>query len=348
MPLNSIPATTSVDGYAAKIAAAAGKGWVDVGFWGGVVPGNTDQIDGLLAAGCLGFKCFLTPSGVEEFANVSESDLREAIPMLARAGATLLAHAELPAFLMECQGDARSYRTYMESRPAAAENFAVELLIRLCRTTGCRVHVVHLASSEAVEMLRAARAEGLAITVETCPHYIYFDAEQIPDGATEFKCAPPIRDGANREALWEALRKGVIDLIATDHSPCPPEMKRKDTGDFFAAWGGIASLQLGLSVVWTEARRRGFGIEQVARWMSAAPAKLAGLESKGAIAAGRDADLVLFDPDEEFVVDPGSLQHRHKLTPYAGRRLTGVVKRTWLRGQPVRLDGAPLGRLLKR
>jgi allantoinase len=346
MPLNSIPATTSIDGHAAKVAAAAGKCWVDVGFWGGVVPGNTNQIEGLLAAGCMGFKCFLAPSGVDEFANVSESDLREAMPVLARTGATLLAHAELPAFLVDRQGDARSYRTYMESRPAAAENFAIELLIRLCRTTGCRVHVVHLASSEAVEMLRAARAEGLPITVETCPHYLYFDAEQIPDGATEYKCAPPIRDSANREALWEALREGVFDLIATDHSPCPPEMKRKDTGDFFAAWGGIASLQLGLSVVWTEARRRGFGIGDVIRWMSAAPAKLAGLDSKGAIEAGRDADLVLFDPDQEFVVDPGSLQHRHKLTPYAGHRLTGVVKRTWLRGQPVQLDGAPLGRLL--
>jgi allantoinase len=346
MPLNSIPATTSVDGYAAKVAAAAGKCWVDVGFWGGVVPGNTNQIKGLLAAGCLGFKCFLTPSGVEEFENVSESDLREAMPVLS---ATLLAHAELPAFLREGDGDVRRYRTYMESRPAASENAAIGLLIQLSRETRCRVHVVHLASSEAVEMLRAARAEGLPITVETCPHYLYFDAKQIPDGATEYKCAPPIRDDANREALWEALREGVIDLIATDHSPCPPEMKRKDTGNFFAAWGGIASLQLGLSVIWTEARRRGFGIGDVIQWMSAAPAKLAGLRGrKGAIEAGCDADLVLFDPDEEFVVDPGSLQHRHKLTPYAGRRLTGVVKRTWLRGQPVQLDGAPLGRLLKR
>jgi allantoinase len=199
-----------------------------------------------------------------------------------------------------------------------------------------------------VEMLRAARAEGLPITVETCPHYLCFDAEQIPDGATEYKCAPPIRGHANREALWEALREGVIDLIATDHSPCPPEMKRKDTGDFFEAWGGIASLELGLSVVWTEARRRGFGISQVIQWMSTAPAKLAGLDSKGAIHAGCDADLALFDPDEEFVVDPSSLRHRHKLTPYAGHKLTGVVKRTWLRGQPIQLDGAPLGRLLKR
>jgi allantoinase len=348
MPLNSIPPTTSVDGYAAKVAAAAGKCWVDVGFWGGVVPGNAKQIEGLLAAGCLGFKCFLAPSGVEEFENVSEADLREAMLVIAGAGATLLAHAELPAFLMEGHGDPRRYKTYMESRPGAAENFAIELLIRLCRTTGCRVHVVHLASSEAVAMLRVARAEGLPITVETCPHYLCFDAGQISDGGTEFKCAPPIRDGANREALWEALHEGVIDLIATDHSPCPPEMKRKDTGDFFAAWGGIASLQLGLSVVWTEARQRGFGIDRVVKWMSTAPAELAGLRRKGAIRTACDADLVLFDPDEEFVVDPDLLQHRHKLTPYAGRRLAGVVKRTWLRGHPVELDGEPRGRLLKR
>ncbi|MDP8981278.1 MAG: allantoinase AllB [Acidobacteriota bacterium] len=349
MPLNSIPATTSLEGYAAKVKAAAGKCWVDVGFWGGVVPGNSDQLEGLLAAGCLGFKCFLAPSGVEEFANVSEHDLREAMPVLARAGAALLAHAELPAFLMEPRGDPRCYTTYLESRPAAAENFAIELLIGLCRTTGCRIHVVHLASSEAVEMLRAARGEGLPITVETCPQYLYFAAEEIPDAATEFKCAPPIRNAANRDALWEALRAGVIDLIATDHSPCPPEMKRRDTGDFFAAWGGIASLQLGLPAVWTEARRRGFGIEHVSKWMSAAPARLAGLEGrKGAIEAGCDADVVLFDPDAESTVDPGELLHRHKLTPYAGRKLTGKVRKTWLRAHRVQVDGAPQGRLLTR
>jgi allantoinase len=349
MPLNSIPATTSPAAYLAKVQAAQGQCRVDVGFWGGVVPGNAGSIADMLDAGCLGFKCFLMPSGVPEFEHVEERDLRCAMPEIARRGAVLLAHAELPAFLRPVEGDVRCYANYLHSRPPAAENRAIELLIRLCRDTGCRIHIVHLSSAEALPVLKSARADGLPVTVETCPHYLTFDAGGITDGATEFKCAPPIRDAGNREALWDALREGVIDLVATDHSPCPPEMKRSDTGDFSAAWGGIASLQLGFAAVWTEARRRGFGIEQVARWMSAAPAKLAGLaHRKGAIRPGCDADLVLWEPAEEFVVDPAALHHRHKLTPYAGRRLAGVVKRTYLRGQPIELDQAPRGTILMR
>ena len=349
MPLNSIPATTSAAAYQEKIAAAEGKCSVDVGFWGGVVPGNAPEITPLLEAGCFGFKCFLTPSGVEEFARVQKRDLQQVMPAIARAGAVLLAHAELPEFLSSASDEPRKYSSYLNSRPPAAENFAIELLVRLCRDTGCRVHIVHLSSAEALGILQAARAQGLPITVETCPHYLFFAAEEIPDGDTEFKCAPPIRDAANREALWQGLRDGIIDMIATDHSPCPPEMKRKDTGDFFASWGGIASLQFGFSSVWTAARERGFHIDDVVRWMAAAPAKLAGLSKrKGSIAPGCDADILIVDPGEEFTVKPVAIHHRHKLTPYAGRKLRGVVKKTYLRGRPVRFDEQPRGSILRQ
>ena len=349
MPLNSIPATTSAAAYQEKIAAAEGKCFVDVGFWGGVVPGNTREIKPLLHAGCFGFKCFLTPSGVDEFAHVQKRDLQEAMPAIARATAVLLAHAELPEFLSSIADEPRNYANYLHSRPPAAENFAVELLVRLCRDTGCRVHIVHLSSAEALGILQATRAQGLPITVETCPHYLVFMADDIPEGATEFKCAPPIRDAANREALWQGLRDGIIDMIATDHSPCPPGMKRKDTADFFAAWGGIASLQFGFSVVWTAARERGFHLQDVVRWMAAAPARLAGLSRrKGVIAPGCDADILFVDPDEEFTVKPEAIHHRHKLTPYAGRKLRGVVKKTYLRGRPVRFDEAPRGTILRQ
>ena len=349
MPLNSIPATTSAAAYQEKIAAAEGKCFVDLGFWGGVVPGNTREIRPLLDAGCYGFKCFLTPSGVEEFQHVERHDLQEAMPALARAGAVLLAHAELPEFLASASGDARKYTTYLASRPPACENFAIELLVRLCRDTGCRVHIVHLSSAEALGILQSARVQGLPVTVETCPHYLVFTSEEIPEGSTEFKCAPPIRDSTNREALWQGLRDGIIDLIATDHSPCPPEMKRKDTGDFFAAWGGIASLQFGFPAVWTEARERGFQLDDVVRWMASAPARLAGLSKrKGEIAPGCDADILIVDPDEEFTVKREAIHHRHKLTPYTGRKLRGVVKKTYLRGRLLHLDGEPCGTILRQ
>jgi allantoinase len=358
MPLNSVPATTTREGLRTKLEAAQEKLWVDVGFWGGVVPGNTSELAGLLAEGVLGFKAFLTPSGVEEFQHVEEADLRAALPVLAGHGAVLLAHAELPGPIDAAAGiweggSPAEYARYLRSRPDAAEVAAVELLSRLCRETGCRLHIVHVSSAEALPILRRARQEGLAVTAETCPHYLTFAAEEIPDGAVAFKCAPPIRSRENRERLWEALREGTIDLVATDHSPCPPEMKKIEAGDFREAWGGISSLQLALPAVWTAARERGFTIADLAGWMCAAPARLAGLEGrKGAIAPGYDADLVIWDPEASFAVDAERLEHRHKLTPYAGRILHGVVRRTLLRGETIYDDGQfsvrPSGRPLKK
>ncbi|HEX3130920.1 MAG TPA: allantoinase AllB, partial [Thermoanaerobaculia bacterium] len=324
--------------------------------WGGVVPGNTGEIAGLLADGVLGFKSFLVPSGVDEFENVEEADLREALPELARRGAVLLAHAELPgpieAALSVWDEDGPDiYDRYLRSRPDAAEVEAIDLLLRLCRETGARIHIVHLATAWALPMLREARQAGLPVTVETCPHYLTFAAEEVPDGAVEIKCAPPIRSRENRERLWQALGDGEIDLIASDHSPSPPERKR---GSFRDAWGGIASLQVALPAVWTGARERGFSIPDLTRWMSRNPARLAGLEKKGAIQPGFDADLVIWEPEAAFQVDPAALQHRHKLTPYAGRTLHGAVRRTLVRGRTVYDDGAfaghpgrPAGKLLK-
>jgi allantoinase len=358
MPLNSIPATTTVPALAAKVAEAWGKCSVDVGFWGGVVPGNAADLPALWEAGVFGFKCFLAPSGVDEFQHVGEADLRLAMPVLAELGAPLLVHAELPAPLERAAAsvagmDPRSYAAYVRSRPPEAEVQAIELVIRLCREFGTRVHVVHLAAGEALPLLRAARAEGLPVTVETCPHYLHFADDDIEDGATEFKCAPPIRGRGNRQGLWDALSAGDIDLVASDHSPCPPEMKGRGAGDWFAAWGGIASLQLGLPVMWSAAKERGMGPEHVARWMSAAPARLAGLQArKGAIAAGLDADLVVWDPDGRVRVGPDMLHHRHKLTPYAGRLFSGEVLATYVRGARVYHRGGfaaePAGRLLLR
>jgi allantoinase len=341
MPLNSIPATTTRDSLDTKRAAAEGKCYVDVGFWGGVVPGNTAELRRMFAGGVFGFKCFLVPSGVDEFAHVTEDDLRAAMPELARMGALLIVHAETPAPIEAALADveqtaadgARRYETFLQSRPKAAEDEAVALMVRLCRETGTRVHIVHHSSSSSLSLLGAAKAEGLRFTAETCPHYLTFAAEDVPDGATEFKCCPPIRERDNRERLWDALDAGTLDMIVSDHSPCPPEMKGREVGDFLKAWGGIASLQLRLPIVWTEARARGHSIERVIEWVAAAPARLVGLDAhKGAIQTGCDADIVIFRPDEQFLVEPSMLHHRHKLTPYAGRTLSGVVEATYLRG----------------
>ena len=362
MPLNSIPATTTVAGLEAKKQAATGHCFVDVAFWGGVIPGNSRELEPLAHAGVRGFKAFLSPSGVDEFPNVTEADLRQALPILARLGLPLLVHAELPESLMAFAGDPRAHATWLSSRPPAAEVAAIDLLVRLAREfgpfdslrslrAGARIHIVHLASAEAVQAVTSARESGVTITGETCPHYLTFAAEDIGDSMTSFKCAPPIRDRAQREALWRALIDGKIDLVATDHSPAPPSMKCIEDGDFGRAWGGIASLQIGFAAVWTGARERGVPIETVIRWMSAAPSALAGLTSrKGSIAVGADADLVFWDPDARVVVDPAALHHRHPVTPYAGITVAGAVKRTILRGQTVFQDGEvlpePLGKVI--
>jgi allantoinase len=359
MPLNSIPATTTAAAYREKLAAAVGKLWVDAGFWGGVVPGNIAELRPLWDAGVFGFKCFLVPSGVDEFAHVLKADLTSALPEIASLGAPLLVHAELPAPIDEAaaklpkSASPRRYATWLASRPREAENEAIALLMQLARQFKARIHVVHLSSSDAVTYLQKAKSEGLAVTVETCPHYLTFFAEEIADGATEFKCAPPIRERENRELLWAALGDGTIDRIATDHSPCPPPMKLKDEGDFLRAWGGISSLQLSLPAVWTEAQRRGYAVSRVAEWMCAAPARLAGLEKrKGSLMAGCDADIVIWNPEAKFRVDPAQLQNRHKLTPYAGRELAGVVETTFLRGRKIfdrgEFSASSIGQALRR
>ena len=345
MPLNSIPATTTLEALHVKRATAKGQVAADVAFWGGAVPGNLDQLRPMHDAGVVGFKCFLLDSGVPEFPPLDHAGLRAALRELATFDGLLIAHAEdadVIAAAPEPQG--ASYARFLASRPGAAEESAIGGLVAAARGTGGRVHVVHLADADALPILRAARADGVRITVETCPHYLTFAAEEVPDGATSFKCCPPIREQRHREALWAALADGDVDLVVSDHSPCTPELKRLDVGDFAAAWGGIASLQVALPAVWTGARARGIGLAQVADWMATAPARLAGLPRKGAIAVGRDADLVAFAPDEQWTV--GDLAHRNPVTPYTGRSLVGTVRRTWLRGEPA--DGSPIGRLLER
>lgn len=332
MPLNSIPATTTAAALATKRSAAGDNSAITMEFIGGVVPGNSGELLALRDAGVCAFKCFLSPSGVPEFSQVGESDLREAFPILASTGLTLMVHAEDPAFLLPA-GNSRRYHDYLASRPVAAEHSAIALLIRLMEWCPTPVHIVHLSSASSLPLIDAARAQGLPLTAETCPHYLTFAAEEIPDGATEYKCAPPIRGAAERDALWKALIAGEIDLVASDHSPCPPAMKQTH-GDFFSAWGGIASLQLSLSAVWTGARSRGVAPERIAAWMSAGPARLARLEGrKGRLAPGHDADIVVWDPEESFIVEPAELRHRHHLTPYAGRELFGRVRASYAGGR---------------
>ena len=334
MPLNSIPATTTVAALVAKRDAARGRCHVDVACWGGVVPGNERELEPLVDAGVRGFKCFLVPSGVDEFEYVGEDTLRQAMPILARRDVPLLVHAELPQFLMPHRGRAASYRDYEATRPVDAEVRAIQMMAALARDTGAHVHIVHVSSGAGVDAIAAAKAAGISISGETCPHYLAIADDEIADGATEFKCAPPIRSAADRDALWRGLAGGTLSLVATDHSPAPPAMK--GPGDFERAWGGIASLELSLAVVWTGARGRGVTPLDLSAWMSAAPAALAGLaDRKGRIAVGADADLMVWDPDREFTVAAERLQQRHKLTPYAGRTLRGMVHMTLLRGERV-------------
>ena len=353
MPLNSLPPTVSVAALADKRAAATGKCWIDVAFWGGAVPGNADALRPLHQAGVTGFKCFLIDSGVPEFPPLEAADLRSVLGSLAAMDALLIVHAEDAAEVKALGSPSgRDYGSFVASRPPVAERRAIEKVIGAAAGTGARAHIVHLSAAECVAMIAGAKGAGIRLTAETCPHYLYFAAEQVPDGATEFKCCPPIRDAANREALWRGLEAGVIDCVVSDHSPCPPELKTP--GDFGAAWGGIASLQLGLSAVWTVARRRGRTLDDVVRWMATAPARLAGLSAKGSLAVRGDADLVAFDPDETYVVEAARLLHRHPVTPYAGRTLTGRVRQTWLRGMALldpgsgAPDGEPVGRLVDR
>jgi allantoinase len=359
MPLNSIPATKTAAALREKLAAATGKLWVDAGFWGGVVPGNAEELQALWDAGVFGFKCFLVPSGVDEFAHVTEKDLRVALPKLAALGAPLLAHAELPEPIEKAvsslakNASPRKYATWLAARPREAEFEAVAQLLRFGTEFGARIHIVHVSSADALALLRRAKAAGGAVTAETCPHYLTFAAEEIADGATEFKCAPPIRERENREKLWQGLGEGTLDFIATDHSPCPPAMKLQEEGDFLRAWGGIASLQLSLPAVWTEARERGYAVTHLAKWLCEGPAALAGLTGKkGAIAVGCDADFVIWDADAKFRVEPAQLHHRHKVTPYAGRELAGRVEATFLRGRKLfergEFSAGPVGHVLQR
>jgi allantoinase len=340
MPLNAVPPTVDPAALKLKREAAAGQCAVDVGFWGGAIPGNIDELARLHDDGVFGFKCFLVDSGVPEFPPLGAEDLGAVARASAALGAVLLVHAEDPAFLAPA---GPGYGGFLASRPQRAEDAAITRLVALSEATGARIHVLHLSSASGLATVAAAKAAGVAITAETCPHYLVLTAEEVPDGATEFKCCPPIRDAANREELWRALAGGTLDCVVSDHSPCPPGMK---AGDFDVAWGGIASLQLGLPLVWTEARQRGHRLPDVVRWMAEAPADLAGLARKGRIAPGYDADFTVFTPDSEFVVEPSRLEHRHPVTPYAGRRLTGEVRGTWLAGR--RVNGSAAGRLLVR
>ena len=343
MPLNSIPVTTTVDALEQKARAAAGKAAVDYAFWGGVIPGNGEELAMLARAGARGFKAFLVPSGIDEFPAVGEADLRGAMLRIAPLGLPLLVHAELPGPIARAAppstSDPRRYPTYLSSRPAAAELDAVDLVLRLCRETGCRVHIVHVSAAETLERLREARRVGLPVTAETCPHYLTFASEEIVDGGTPWKCAPPIRERVTRERLWRGLGDGALDLVASDHSPAPRALKCLETGDFFRAWGGVASLELALAATWTGARARGHGLGETVRWLAEAPARLAGLGRKGRIAPGCDADLVVFDPDASFTVEPTRLRQRHPITPYAGMTLTGLVRQTFVRGECIYEEG---------
>jgi allantoinase len=349
MPLNSIPATTTVEALDEKRTVAAGKAMVNVGFWGGAVPQNLGSLKRLHDAGVFGFKAFLAPSGVDEFEHLDADQLEAALEEIAAFDGLLIVHAEDPAVLdAHANEGGVDYHRFVESRPDAAETTAIDRVIAGVRRTGARAHILHLSSAAALPALRAARAEGLKITVETCPHYLAISEEQIADGATQFKCCPPIRDDANRDALWQALVDGDIDIVVTDHSPSTAELKYAHGGDFARAWGGIAGLQLGLAAVWTEAARRGIPLERVLGWMSSATARFAALESKGRIAVGADADLVVFAPDATFTVHAAELQHKNPVSAFDGRELRGVVRQTLLAGRPVDIaaGAAPTGALL--
>ncbi|MEN9571071.1 MAG: allantoinase AllB [Bacteroidota bacterium] len=343
MPLNASPVTVTANYFNEKLAAAHGQLHCNVGFWGGIVPGNTADIAPLIQKGVLGFKAFLTHSGIDDFPNVTGDDLKLAMPILAKHQMPLLVHCELTDNQTRATGNPLQYQNYLNSRPKKWEDDAIALMIQLCQAYHCRVHIVHLSSAESLEQIILAKSRGLPLTVETAQHYLYFCAEDIKDGQTQFKCAPPIRESANNKQLWLALKEGLIDMVATDHSPATPALKQTESGNFMQAWGGIASIQYALPVLWTAARERGCSMQQVAQWLCQKPALLAGLHhKKGSIAAGFDADLVVLDDEKSFVVEDASCLHRHKLSPYNGERLYGVVQQTYLAGQLVYEEGSVL------
>ena len=353
MPLNSLPPTTDLAALGVKKAAAESKLHVDVGFWGGAVPenstpGHTGEIAELHERGVFGFKAFLSPSGVEEFGNLSVGELETAASAIAAFGGLLIVHAEDPDVLDRAPaGAGRDYADFLASRPSTAENEAIARVVDVARRTGVRAHILHLSSASALPLIAQARAEGVPLTVETCPHYLILAAETVPDGDTRYKCCPPIRDEANRDLLWRALRDGLVDCVVSDHSPSTPDLKDLDTGDFGTAWGGVSGLQVGLSAIWTEARRRGVPLEEAAAWMSSGPARVVGLHGKGSLVEGADADLAVFAPDEAFSVRAADLSHRHPVSAYDGADLVGRVRRTFLRG--VEVDGHSTGgRMIER
>ena len=352
MPLNCIPVTTTLDALNSKIASTKNKLFVDCGFYGGLIPGNLNDIEPLARAGVLGFKTFMSHSGIDEFPKITEENIRKALPILAQHGISLLVHAELENCIEKTE-NLQTYKSYLATRPKSWENEAIKLLIQLCREFQTPIHIVHLSSSDVLTEFAQAREEGLPLSIETCPHYLHFTAENIADGDTRFKCTPPIREAKNREKLWQGLQSGTIDFITSDHSPCTPELKKMDEGRFEKAWGGISSLQLTLPVIWTECINKGLSLNQLTNWMCSAPAKFIGMDhQKGQISLGYDADLVCWDPDSTFLVEPVIINFKNKLTPYEGEELFGVVKRTYLRGNKVFESGHfvndPIGKTILR
>jgi allantoinase len=352
MPLNASPVTTTVKAFEEKIKATKGKLHCNCGFWGGVIPGNENEIEPLIEKGVFGFKAFLTHSGIDEFPNVTENDLRKVMPIISKQGLPLLVHCELSAPTIPLPLATRLYPEYLASRPRSWEDTAIALMIRLCEEFNCRTHIVHLSSSNSLEQIAKAKQKGLPLTVETCQHYLYFNAEEIPYGRSEYKCAPPIRERENNLMLHDALRSSLIDFVATDHSPAPPEMKELESGDLMKAWGGISSLQFALPVLWTATQKQGANITNMAHWLCEMPAQLPGLNRKGKIEKGFDADIVAWDPEARFTVTKDMIQHRHKITPYLGEELKGVVKHTWVAGKKLFHSGKFLhlegGELLMR
>jgi allantoinase len=344
MPLNCIPVTTTVDALNQKIIATKDQLWIDCGFYGGLIPDNIQDLESLADAGVLGFKAFLSPSGIDEFPNISEKHLREALHILAKKGIPVLVHAELENGATSSEEN-KTYKYFQESRPKSWENNAIKLLIQLCREFNVHIHIVHLSSADILPEIAQTRKDGFPLTVETCPHYLHFSSERISDGDTRFKCAPPIWNGENRENLWAGLEEGIINFITSDHSPCTPELKNLEAGNFEKAWGGISSLQFALPVIWTECKQRGYSLEQLINWMSKQPAKFIGKDQQtGQISPGFDADLVCWNPDKKYIIKKEAIHHKNKLTPYEGESLYGVVNATFLRGQKVYENGQFLGK----